>query len=301
MQHGLLLPNVGYYADPSRLVEFAVRAEEAGWDGVFLWDHLMMSRELRLPAVDAWTVVTGILTRTSRLRSGPLVTPLARRRPWKVARETVTLDHLSEGRLVLGVGLGADADLDFAAFGEAGGLRTRASKVDEALQVIASLWRGSEFSHTGEHYRVDRATFLPEPRSTSGRGEPGVPIWAAATWPASRPGALLRAARQDGIVPMVRGHGGHLRGPDAVELADILARLATLAPQEASVRTRDVVAIDSVTPGDGAAHERSAALAEVGATWRLEAFDPWRRSPKELTAWLDHGPPRLTARFVHAQ
>lgn len=291
VRHGLLLPNAGYYADPARLVDVAVRAEESGWDGLFLWDHLMFARELRLPMADAWTVVTAILARTTRLRSGPLMTPLARRRPWKVARETTTLDHLSAGRLVLGAGLGAEPDLDFGAFGEPTGLRTRAAKLDEALRVLSGLWRGTEFSHTGEHYRVDRATFLPTPRSTDRHGHPAVTVWSAATWPASRIGALRRAARFDGVAPMVRDDRGHLRGPEPAELTAILNRLAELAPAQSPDRPYEVVALDRSRPGTGQAADRTGLLAAAGATWRIEAFDPWRRSPKELTGWLDAGPP----------
>lgn len=308
MRHGLLLPNAGYYATPARLVDFAVRAEESGWDGVFLWDHLMLSRELQLPVIDTWTVVATILARTRRLHAGPLVTPLARRRPWKVAREAATLDHLSGGRLILGVGLGAD-DLDFGAFGESANLRMRAEKVDEALQVLAGLWSGNEFSYAGRHYTVDRAAFLPTPTTAPHGAEPRVPIWAAAIWPASRPGALLRAAQLDGIVPMVREPGGRLRGPRPAELAAILARLESVRHSTAIpdspptvAHRRDVVAVDVAAPTDSAAaYGQAAALAATGATWRLESFDPWRRSPKQLDAWLDHGPALRGAEAVRSQ
>ncbi|MFH8386844.1 LLM class flavin-dependent oxidoreductase [Kitasatospora sp. NPDC018058] len=292
LRHALLLPNAGHYADPARLVEYAVRAEESGWDGLFLWDHLMLHRELRLPVADTWTAVTAVLARTRRLVSGPLVTPLARRRPWKVARESATLDRLSGGRLVLGVGLGAVGDLDFAAFGEEGGLRERAARVDESLEVLAGLWRGTEFSHQGPHYRVDRATFLPTPvADPHGRG-PRVPVWGAATWPAAGSGALRRAAALDGVVPMVRAEGGGLRGPEADELAAILRRMDEVGSRPGPAG-REVAAVAVAAPGDpDAARAQSAALAAAGATWRLESFDPWRRTPRDLAEWLAAGPPR---------
>ncbi|TDB70041.1 LLM class flavin-dependent oxidoreductase [Micromonospora sp. KC723] len=282
LRFGLLLPNAGYYADPARLLRLARAAEGSGWDGVFLWDHLLLDRATRLPLADAWTAVTAILAGTRRIRGGPLVTPLAQRQPWKVARETATLDHVSGGRLVFGVGLGASGDTDFAAFGLDPDVAARARRVDESLAVLDRLWSGREVSHRGDQVRLDRVVFLPPPVQ-----RPRIPVWVAATWPASNPGPLARAARWDGVVPMVREPGGGLRGPDQAELVAILAA----TPARASGWT---VAVPGRLPPDDLPRARAlvAGYRAAGATWWLESFDPWRRDPRQAWSWATQGPPR---------
>lgn len=282
LRFGLLLPNVGYYADPARLVRLARAADESGWDGVFLWDHLLIDRAGRLPLADSWTAVTAILAGTRRIRGGPLVVPLAQRQPWKVARETATVDHLSGGRLVVGVGLGASADTDFAAFGLEADLAARARRVDESLAVLDQLWSGQEVSHRGDQVRLDRVTFLPPPVQ-----RPRIPVWIAATWPAAGRGPLARAARWDGVVPMVREPNGGLRGPDRTELAEMLAATPP--------RARDwAVAVPGRLPPDDPQQARDlvAGYRAAGATWWLESFDPWRRDPRQAWSWAGQGPPR---------
>lgn len=280
-KYGLLLPNAGYYADPGLLVELARAAEASGWDGVFIWDHLLMDRRLRMAVADSWTVVAAALASTRTILSGPLVTPLAARHPWKVARETATLDRLSGGRLVLGAGLGASGELEFEAFGDGAGLRERAARVDEALTVIDRLWTGEEISHTGTHYRLDRVAFRPTPAQ-----RPRIPVWVAATWPARSPGPMRRALRWDGVVPMIRQGDGSLRGPAPDELASLLPP----GPRRADW----TVAVPGQSSPDDRDEARAAArrLFDAGATWWLESFDPWIRNPRHARAWAVDGPPR---------
>lgn len=163
MFYGVHVQNSGEYGDPRILVDLAREAEEAGWDGFFIWDHLLYSVQETLPVVDSWIALAAIALNTRHVRIGPMVTPLARRRPWKLAREAASLDLLSNGRLVLGVGLGEPAEVEFARFGEVSDARTRAAKLDEALAVLAGLWSGEPFSHEGVHYSIREATFLPTP------------------------------------------------------------------------------------------------------------------------------------------
>ncbi|WP_431985853.1 LLM class flavin-dependent oxidoreductase [Streptomyces griseoflavus] len=279
MKQGLYVPNVGHYADPRRLAAYAVAAEASGWDGLFVWDHLLLETPTALPACDTWTALTAILARTRTLIAGPLVTPLARRRPAKVARETVTLDELSGGRLVLGVGLGADARGEFTAFGEPAGARARAERLDEGLAVLRALWTGEEHSHDGTHHHLDKVRFLPAPRHP-------IPVWTAATHGHARP--LARAARHDGVILMVREPTGALRGPTPAELAHTLRALPPLERPDGFQ-----VAVPGTLPADrpDEAAERLRAVQEQGGTWWLEAFDPWRRDPAELRRWIDQGPP----------
>jgi alkanesulfonate monooxygenase SsuD/methylene tetrahydromethanopterin reductase-like flavin-dependent oxidoreductase (luciferase family) len=248
VKQGIFLPPFGSFGDPAALVDLAVAAEGGGWDGFFLWDHLM--HRVDGPYVDAWIALAAIAARTGRLRIGPLITPVPRRRPWKLAREAVSLDHLSNGRLVLGVGIGTDHSREFSAWGEPGDDRTHAELLDEGLDIVTRLWTGERVHYSGSHFHVDGARFLPRPLQ-----QPRIPIWCGAHWPHRRP--LRRAARYDGVVPI-----GDVP-PDAV--IDLLNEVARH-------RTGDTpfhVAIASWT-ASAAPHDYESA----GATWWLEAFQP---------------------------
>lgn len=195
MRHAFYLPPFGSSGDVHALVDLAVAAEDAGWDGFFLWDHIQY--EAPVPLCDAWVSLSAIAASTSTIRLGPLVTPLPRRRPWKVAREAVTLDHLSRGRLVLGVGLGIDFWNEFRSFsGEAGNDAERADLLDDGIEIITRLWSGEATTYQGRRLSVEAAQFLPRPWQ-----RPRIPIWSAALWPAARPGPIRRAARCDGVMP----------------------------------------------------------------------------------------------------
>jgi alkanesulfonate monooxygenase SsuD/methylene tetrahydromethanopterin reductase-like flavin-dependent oxidoreductase (luciferase family) len=195
MKFGLYVQNFGEYGDPNNLIALALDAEKAGWDGFFIWDHLQLYRHSDIPFVDAWIALAAIAARTKRLRLGPMITPLARRRPWKVAREIVSLDQLSRGRVFFGVGLGAPPDAEFECFGEDASDHVRARKLDEALTVIDRLWKGETFSHDGEFFRIQDVKFVP-PAVQS----PRVPVWVAGFWPNKPP--MRRAARWDGVFPL---------------------------------------------------------------------------------------------------
>ncbi len=193
MKYGLDVSIAGSYANPRVLADLAAEAEEAGWDGFFVWDALFFGNQLDIPMADPWVALAAIAVKTRRLRLGAMVTPLARHRPWQVARAAVSLDHLSAGRLIVGVGLGYQA-LDFEAFGEEADPMIRAEKLDEGLQIMNGLWTGEPFSFQGKHYQVNHVQFLPKPTQT-----PRIPIWVAGYWPNKRP--FRRAARWDGVYP----------------------------------------------------------------------------------------------------
>src|SRR5579883_374563 len=165
MRFGLHVPLFGDFAEPALVVEIARDAEQAGWDGFFVWDHIAPPWNER--NADAWITLAAVAASTQRMRLGPLMAALARRRPWKVAREAATLDRLSNGRLVLGAGLGGTAAEGFAAefdnLGEEPDLAARAAMVDEALEIITGLWSGEPFSYEGAHYTVRNERFLPTP------------------------------------------------------------------------------------------------------------------------------------------
>jgi alkanesulfonate monooxygenase SsuD/methylene tetrahydromethanopterin reductase-like flavin-dependent oxidoreductase (luciferase family) len=216
MRYGIHVHNFGPYADPRRLVELALATEQGGWDGFFVCDHLTAQWQDRpQPIADPWIALTAIALATERILIGPMVAALPRRRPWQLASETVTLDQLAGGRLVLGVGLGTVDAQNCAPFGEEADLPTRGRMLDEALEVLTGLWGGQPFTHQGEHYRVEAATFLPTP---AGRARP--PIWVAGHWPHRRP--FRRAARWDGVFVDVGGVDwmrGEIMSPDDLRAA----------------------------------------------------------------------------------
>jgi alkanesulfonate monooxygenase SsuD/methylene tetrahydromethanopterin reductase-like flavin-dependent oxidoreductase (luciferase family) len=276
------LPNVREYADPGLLVELAVEAEAAGWDGVFAWDHVAREEDPSVPATDPWIAVAGMAVRTERVRLGIMVTPLARRRPWKVAREAVALDALCGGRFTLGVGLGGGPQAEFAAFGEDPDARSRADRLDEGLAILDGLWSGEPFSFAGEHHMVDGAHFRP--RAVQ---QPRIPVWVAGRWPHKRP--FRRASRWDGLFPLFDGYGAGEMPPPAL-LAEAVAY--TRARREGNDPFD--VALESVSAGeDRAADAALAAEYEAaGLTWWIEALG-WFRGPIEvMRERVRRGPPR---------
>lgn len=251
MRHGLFFPPFGELAEPARVVELAVEAEAHGWDGVFLWDHMIRPAGQPQELADTWTVLTAVAAATERIRLGPMVTPLARRRPHKVARETATLDRLSGGRLVLGVGLGVNSGGELERFGEEVDDRARGAQLDEALDVVLDLWSGREVNHDGDHFTARGVRFLPTPVQS-----PRIPVWVAARGDPMRPGPLRRAARFDGLFPV---------GATPERLAEMASSVGRL---RGSLDGFDVVA--EVGPDADEDHVRR--LAAVGATWVLRSL-----------------------------
>jgi alkanesulfonate monooxygenase SsuD/methylene tetrahydromethanopterin reductase-like flavin-dependent oxidoreductase (luciferase family) len=283
LRYAVGLPNVREYADPRVLLDLAAEAEEAGWDGAFLWDHIAREEDRSVPATDPWIAAAAMAVRTQRLRLGIMVTPLARRRPWKVAREAVALDMLSGGRFTLGVGLGGGAQAEFAAFGESPDPRVRAELLDEGLAILDGLWSGEPFTFEGTHYSVTGAQFTP--RSAQ---EPRVPVWVAGRWPNRRP--FRRAARWDGLFPVFEGVGaGQMATP--AQLAEAVAY--TLGEREDADRAFDV-AMECVSAGEDPAADAAlaATYADAGLTWWVEALGWFRGTLEAMRERIRRGPPR---------
>ena len=265
MRFGLNLCNHGDFADPSLLADLAVRAETRGWDGVFLWDHV--ARDGDPPMVDPWITLAAIAARTSRVRLGTMVTPLARRRPWKLAREVVTLDHLSGGRVVLGVGLGVHPE-EFGHVGDESDPVARASLLDESLELLTALWTGDPVEHHGPDHDVV-AWHRPTPVQDR------VPVWVAGRWPTRAP--FRRAARWDGAIPSTTS---------AYEPDDHRAMLEFVADH----RTRDTP-FDQVHLTHLGDLERWEEYAAAGVTWWLENVRSGLRTVAEVEQLVDDGPP----------
>lgn len=247
MRHALFLAPFNHLADPHVMVELAVAAEEAGWDGLYVWDHVLRPPEESQDIADAWIVMAAIACHTERLRIGPMVTPLVRRRVQKVARETVTLDHLSRGRLTFGVGLGVDSGRELSAFAEATDPRRRGDHTDEAVVALHGLWSGERTTVHGRDVWVDGVTFLPRPVQ-----QPRIPTWFAARRGALRP--ARRAGRHgDGLFPI------------EIDRDQLGPMLEAVAAERSTLDGFDV----AVRLSDGPSR-----LADLGVTWVLHDFAP---------------------------
>ncbi len=271
MRYGLSIPPLGTFGHPHALVDLARAAEQGGWDGVFLWDHIKAG-DWAGPLVDPWVTLAAIAVATERVALGTMVTPLPRRRPAKLARETVTLDHLCRGRLILGVGIGWPHQEDFVDFGDAPDSATRAVQLDEGLEVLTALWSGEPVDHHGEHYTAV-GTFLPTPFQ-----QPRIPVWVGGMWP--HRGAFRRAARWDGVFPIEVDSSGEMVEITPETLSQIVRYVRSHRSDDAPFE----VASYGWYSAAGDRTYTAAAYEEAGATWWMEnvgwpiglSLDHWR-------------------------
>ncbi len=280
MKYCVDVPNFGGWSNPREFAEFARRVEQAGWDGISVWDHILVSDEHEV--ADPWVLLAAGAMVTERIRLMTMVTPLPRRHPWKLSRECVSVDLLSEGRLTLGVGIGWPNDPEFTRFGGETDLRTRADMLDEGLDILTGLWTGDPFEFHGDHYDVERSTFRPRPVQ-----QPRIPIWVAAMWPKRRP--VRRAARWDGLAPIVFNTETEEFGEATPEVLGEIAQYA-LAHRE-SDEPFDIAIAEGHQPGDDLV-DYVARFEEVGVTWWRDGWLPWLGT--EHDAWMAdvlEGPP----------
>ncbi|CAN5904355.1 LLM class flavin-dependent oxidoreductase [soil metagenome] len=262
--------------DPHTAADLAREAEEAGWDGVFYWDGICVGE---METYDPWVVMAAMAMTTERVRLGAIITPPARRRPWKLARETITLDHLSGGRIVLPVGLGAVADGGFSKVGEPTDKKIRAAMLDECLEILIGLWTGEQFSYQGEHYRMEEMTFRPPPVQ-----RPRIPIWPVAAWPSKK--SMNRALRYDGLLSYAT------RGEVT---PDVIRAIKEYVAQNRSHDSHFDIVVEGESSGEDpeSAASITGPFAEAGATWWIES--PWSppNEPEDLRARIRQAPPRV--------
>ncbi len=277
---------VGSYGTVHEVLRMAEEAEAHGWDGFFTWDGISIGPT---DTWDPWTLLGAIATRTSTVRLGAMIFPLARRRPWKVAREALTVDHLSRGRLVLPVGLGVSLDGGFGKVaGEAQTNRERAERLDEALAILEAAWSAEPFSHAGTHYQVDGLLIAPRPVQ-----QPRIPVWTVTA--VGHPRSMRRAAHWDGAVLQMSGTESEPSVDDVASTARWLRdRRAVLRDRGLAVPDAfDVVQHGVLPEGRTAARDHVARLEEAGATWWVESrWDPSTATPEALLAAIREGPPR---------
>lgn len=265
LRFGIAPPNAGAFGDPRAAAELAMLAEDAGWDGYFSWDGLPV-RPQPPAAHDPWVILSAVAVATERMRIGSCIAVVPRYKPHLLARTLASLDVLSNGRLILGVGIG-DGPSSFEAFGESGDPRVRAEKLDEALEIITALWSGEELTHRGNHYAVDGVALTARPIQ-----QPRIPIWVGG----DSVGALRRAARWDGWI-----------GPDQDPLNATAEDAAAVRRQLESEGADD--GIELAWGGRTSSNRDSvAAYRRAGATWWIEVAVGSR---DDVMARVAAGPP----------
>ena len=289
MRFSINIPNFGDFADPRTVATVASAAEQAGWDGLFVWDHVVHDKGKRRgqPFGDPWMLLTAAALATSRLKLGTMVTPVARRRPEQLARQVATLDSLSAGRVIFCAGLGGPVEDEFASFGDTTDPVVLAERLDEGLELLGRYWSGEQVNHDGRHYHVRDVTLLP-----ASVQRPRPPVWIGGFWPHRRP--MRRAARWDGAVPLFTT-AGHGHAPPVDQVRDLIAYIRK--HREGRAETPFEIVLGGASPADPAeARETIATLADAGATWwderQLQSSDGLYRQTPVLRR-IDMGPPSL--------
>ncbi len=283
MKFGLSISNLGIYSDFEGLIALAQDAEEAGWNGIFPWDHMLHKPREDLRVIDPWIALAAIAANTKKVMLGPMVTPLARRRPWKVARESVSLDHLSKGRLILGVGLGSVVNQDFGRFGEETHNRIRGEKLDESLEVLRGLWKGEPFGFSGKHYRIEEGTvFLPKPYGNKDR----IPIWVGGGKLSWRMKPFKRAARFEGAFPEFSNQKGDIVARYFENIADYIKQF------RGNMEGFDFITLGKAPHSRKAIKEYFEPILKSGKiTWWVEKAYSWKGDLEQIRRKISDGPP----------
>jgi alkanesulfonate monooxygenase SsuD/methylene tetrahydromethanopterin reductase-like flavin-dependent oxidoreductase (luciferase family) len=275
------------FAAPEVFAEVGRQAEAAGWDAVLVWDHVVGEKDLRWEIADPWILLTAAALATRRIRLGTAVTPVARRRPSKLAREVTTLDQLTGGRMILGAGLGDPVADEYGSFGDTTDTKVLAERLDEGLHALDLLWSGEPVTYRGNQITIDDVVFLPVPVQ-----RPRVPVWVGGFWPHKAP--MRRAARWDGAIPAMPGweSGGP---PDLSEVQELVRFLRGCRAENGLANRPFDIVIGGASPAGPAGRDLASPLADLGVTWWHERL-PWgddmdRAEP--ILRRIDQGPPRI--------
>ena len=252
------IPNFGDFADADAVARVALAAEAAGWDALFVWDHVVHDKRYRRSFGDPWMLLTAAALATTRIKLGPMVTPVPRRRPQQLARQVSTLDQLSGGRVIFGAGLGGPIEDEYGSFGEPTDPKLLAELLDEGLYLLDRYWSGKAVTHDGRHHQVHDVTLLPTPVQ-----RPRVPVWIGGFWPHRRP--MRRAARWDGAIPLFLS-ATHGHAPPVDEVRDLVAYVRDHRDGDAG-RPFEVVLGGASPTNTAEARDLLGPLIEAGATW----------------------------------
>ena len=286
MRFSINVPNFGDFADAGAVARVASAAEAAGWDGLFLWDHVVHDKRHQRSFGDPWMLLTAAALATTRIKLGPMVTPVARRRPQQLARQVSTLDNLCGGRVIFAAGLGGPIEDEYGSFGEPTDPRVLAERLDEGLYLLDRYWSGESVTHEGRHYHVRDVTLLPRPLQ-----RPRVPVWIGGFWPHRAP--MRRAARWDGAAPLFLS-AAHGHPPPVDEVRDLVAYVG--AQRDGGTGRPFEVVLGGASPTNAAdARDLLGPVAEAGATWWDER---WRHDEEferlePVLRRIEAGPPTL--------
>ncbi len=277
MKFGLYAPNFGNtFGSPKHVTKLASEAEKSGWDGFFLWDHIVNTEGFP-DTVDPFIALTSVAENTEKIHIGTTVTPLTRRRPWKLARETATLDILSEGRLILGVGLGGPSELSL--MNEETSPRVMAEMADEHLEILYGLWSGEDFSYAGKYYTIDKVRFRPRPVQ-----KPSIKVWGAGTWP--KKGPFRRAANLDGVVPLSEDYRNQLTPDDYRNMVEYMEKHGLRHPYDIVKISFDAAKGDDK---EGAIRD----FQDAGVNWWLELVSDWTGGYEKIKDVIMQGPSQI--------
>jgi alkanesulfonate monooxygenase SsuD/methylene tetrahydromethanopterin reductase-like flavin-dependent oxidoreductase (luciferase family) len=286
MRFSINIPNFGDFRDPEIVARVASAAEGAGWDGLFVWDHVVHVKRKGQSFGDPWMLLTAAALATERIQLGPLVTPVPRRRPEQLARQVSTLDNLSAGRVIFGAGLGGPIEDEYGSFGEPTDPKLLAERLDEGLELLGRYWSGEAVTHHGRHYDVDDVTLRPPPVQ-----RPRVPVWVGGYWPHRRP--MRRAARWDGAAPLFLS-ASHGHAPPVDEVRELAAYV--LEHRDGDPDRPFEIVLGGASPTDPAAsRDLLGPLMEAGATWwdeRRSMDDDINRLDLVLRR-IEAGPPAI--------
>lgn len=263
-------------------IEMAKEAEAHGWDGVFAWDDITVGP---MDSFDAWVTLGAMAAVTERVTLGSMVFSLARRRPWKVARETVTVDRISNGRFVLPVGFGGEWDGGYSRVNtDTTDRKSRREKLDECLEILELAWTGEPVTYSGKHYQCTDLVFNPGPVS-----QPRIPVWTVGAWPFER--SLARSARWDGVIAAHKPAEGDEFTPIPPET--IASIRDWMSERRETMEGFDII-VEGVTSGTDhvANQDRLGPLAEAGATWWIESRWGDDVTGEVLLERIRQGPPR---------
>ncbi|MHA1990085.1 MAG: LLM class flavin-dependent oxidoreductase [Candidatus Hodarchaeales archaeon] len=283
MKFGLDIPITGEYADINKLIDLALDAEKAGWDGFFLWDTLWDTTSPDKDTADPVVTLSAIALKTKKLKLGLMLTPIVRRRPWKFAKEMVSIDHLSKGRLIVGLGLGFNKN-ELLNFNEEDNLKIRGEKLDEAIEILTGLWKGEKFHFNGKHYKINDVQLRPIPYQ-----KPRIPIWVGGFWPNKKP--FRRAAQLDGMYPGVINPDPN-SNKDIMTIENFKEIFNYLKKYRQTMHSFDIMHY-GFTPNDP--YEAGKIVNEwekAGITWWAESND--RKTLKEHRERIISGPPKIS-------
>ena len=278
-KYGIALIQFNEFSDPNLVIEFAIEAEQAGWDGIFLCDHLYYSREPINSISETWVLLSAIAAKTQTLKLGTYVSPLPKYHPWQLAKITATLDVLSNGRLILGLGIGGP-EVEYEAFGEKYDTKILAEKLEESLDILQGLWSGQPFSYSGKHYSFENVCLLPKPIQS-----PRIPIILGGMWPSKKP--FIRAAKFDGAAPIHKNFPQELTVEEFQEIISLIKQHRT---------TNDTFEILKSGTGFFTPETRLEMIksyVDVGITWWLEHVNTLMQpSVEKMRKIVQQGPPK---------